>query len=98
MAKNTKLTRKKHQAEIVTGDFELHFEDVVNRNRYSVIAFITGGLLLLTLVVPGAVYYSRADTNNSLIEAENGKIINQESVNTITPEGASEGYVEFVVP
>ena len=31
-----KAQQKKSKSEVVTGDFELHFEEVVNRNRFIV--------------------------------------------------------------
>lgn len=96
---NGKLGRKKQHAEIVTGDFELHFEEVVNRNRYTLVALITGGLLLLTILVPGVTYYSQAKTKNTLIEAESGQLINDLNVKKVPASNSNEpSYVEFILP
>lgn len=96
---NDKIRHKKDKPEVVTGDFELHFEEVVNRNRYTLVAFLTSGFLLLALVVPGAVYYSKADTKNVSVEAETGIISNSEFVNTLRDDnGGGDTYIEFTVP
>lgn len=92
-----KSRREKHKPEVVTGDFELHFEDVVNRNRFVLAAVLAGGLVLLAVVVPGAVYQSMADTDIVSVELEQGIITNPQSV--IKADGdvtASEsGFIEF---
>lgn len=95
---NGKLNRRKTRPEIVTGDFELHFEEVVNRNRYSLVALLTGGLLVLTLLVPGVVYYSQADVGNVLIEAEDGNQINKGNIRQIKDEETGLIYIEFTSP
>ena len=94
------LSRKKHNPEVVTGDFELHFEEVVNRNRYTLVALFTSGLLLLALLVPGAVYYSTADTNIISIEAENGYISAQENIIESSDDmtASDNTYIEFKTP
>ena len=44
--------KNKHQAHVdrpltVTGNFELHYEEVVRRNRLAIIAFVATGLAAL---------------------------------------------------
>jgi hypothetical protein len=50
----------KHHPEIVTGRFDLHYEEIVQRNRFMV---VTGAVILITglaAYVPFAVYKSVA--------------------------------------
>jgi hypothetical protein len=54
----------------VTGNFELHYEEVVRNNRFAIIAFAVTGLLAITAFIPSAVYQSVAGTNTVTIEAE----------------------------
>ena len=97
---NGRLSRKKQHPEVVTGDFELHFEEVVNRNRYTLVALLTSGILIMALVVPGAVYYSTADTNIISIEAEKGIIINKDNVLQSSDDNTASdnSYIEFKIP
>ena len=87
-----KAQQKKSKLEVVTGDFELHFEEVVNRNRFIVLILVTGSLILLAMLVPGFAYYSQAGVDNALLEAEGGKVINSENIILSNPE-----VVEFKV-
>ena len=87
-----KAQQKKSKLEVVTGDFELHFEEVVNRNRFIVLILVTGSLILLAMLVPGFAYYSQAGVDNTLLEAEGGKVINSENIILSNPE-----VVEFKV-
>lgn len=86
---------KKYSREVVTGDFELHFEDIVKKSRYSIMILLTGGLLLAAFMVPGIVNRSLADEGSVSIEAEQGRIINLEKVRLVET-GSGEGYIEFV--
>jgi len=81
-----KAQQKKSKLEVVTGDFELHFEEVVNRNRFIVLILVTGSLILLAMLVPGFAYYSQAGVDNTLLEAEGGKVINSENIILSNPE------------
>jgi len=81
-----KAQQKKSKSEVVTGDFELHFEEVVNRNRFIVLILVTGSLILLAMLVPGLAYYSQAGVDNALLEAEGGKVINSENIILSNPE------------
>lgn len=87
-----KAQQKKSKSEVVTGDFELHFEEVVNYNRFIVLILVTGSLILLAMMVPGLAYDSQAGVDNTLLEAEGGKVINSENIILSNPE-----VVEFKV-
>lgn len=97
LGRQAKGRREKHKPEVVTGDFELHFEDVINRNKFTLAAILSGGLILLAVVVPGAVYYSAADTDIVSVEVEHGSVINPERVvKTESDVTASDGgFIEF---
>jgi hypothetical protein len=103
MVKVPKFKRNaKHQAHVdrpivVTGKFDLHYEDVVRRNRFAVIAFILTGLLALAAFVPAAVYRSVADSQRIIIEAENGKFTNPSGIIVIKGDNAAGGnsYIQF---
>lgn len=97
LKRGTKIRREKRRPEAVTGNFELHYEDVVNRNRFTLVALFASGLVLLAVVVPSAVYQSVADTGRVSVEAESGVLINSDLVtkveNDVTASGNS--YLEF---
>lgn len=92
-----KSRRGKHKPEIVTGEFELHYEDVINKNRYALVALFASGLILLAAFVPSVVYESMADTDRVSIEAEAGIVANPELVNRVEGDAtASDGsFIEF---
>ncbi len=94
--------RSKHQAHvdrpnIITGNFELHYEEVVHRNRFVIIAFALTGLLAVAAFIPSAVYQSTADSQRVTVEVENGKITNPAQVTIIRGDSAAGGdsYIEF---
>ncbi len=88
---------EKQKPDIITGDFELHYEDVVSRNRYSLVALLTSGLILLAAFIPNLVHHSAATTEVISIEAESGTIINGDFISSIKNDiTASNGsYLEF---
>ncbi len=88
----------KHKAEIVTGDFELHYEDIVNRNRIALVALFSSALILLAAFIPSAINQSVADTDQISVEAEVGKVINPELVKFIDGDitASEDGYIEFL--
>jgi uncharacterized protein YbcV (DUF1398 family) len=97
--------RNKHQAHVdrpdaITGNFELHYEDVIHRNRAFIITFIATGLLAIAAFVPAAVYKSTADSQRVIIEVESGKITNPTQITIIKgdPEAGGGGYIEFGLP
>lgn len=87
----------KRRPEAVTGSFELHYEDVVSRNRYALVALFASGLVLLAVFVPTAVYHSVADTGRVSVEAEGGVIIRPEYVTKVEGDVTASGnsYIEF---
>lgn len=94
--------RNKHQDRvdrpvIITGNFELHYEDVIRRNRFVIIAFALTGLLAVAALVPVAVYRSTADSQRITVEVENGKITNPAQVTVIKGDttAGGDGYIEF---
>ena len=103
MVRIPKIKRhKKHQAHVdrpivITGNFDLHYEDVVHRNRFAIIAFVLTGMLAVAAFIPAAVYRSTADSKRIIVEVENGKITNPSKVTVINGDTASggDGYIEF---
>lgn len=93
-AGNNKKTRK---PELVTGDFELHYEDIVNRNRFALVALIAFGLVLLAALTPKVADYSNADSDKFLIDIESGYMSNQDKLNIISddPEAGGSTFIEF---
>lgn len=90
-------TREKHKPEAVTGSFELHYEDVVSRNRYALVAIFATGLLLLAAFIPSAVYHSIAGPDKASIEAESGAVINPDLITHVEDDVTASGdsYIEF---
>ncbi len=99
LKRSRKLKHDKHKPEVVTGDFELHYEDVITRNRYALVAIFASGLVLLAVFVPTAVYHSVAETDRVSVEAEQGLIINPEYVMKVEGDVTASGntYLEFRV-
>lgn len=98
LKRNTKRPKQdKHKPEVVTGDFELHYEDVISRNRYLLVAVLSGGLVMLAAFVPSVVYRSAADTDRVSVEAEQGIVINPEFVTKVEGDVSASGnsYIEF---
>ena len=97
--RSRKIRHEKHKPEVVTGEFELHYEDVVSRNRYALVAIFASGLVLLAVFVPTAVYHSVAETEQISVEAEQGLIINPEYVTKVEGDITASGntYIEFKV-
>ena len=97
LRRGAKTRREKHKPEVVTGSFELHYEDVVSRTRIALVAVCATGLVLLAAFIPSAVYRSVAGNDKASVEVESGIIINPDSViivdNDITASG--DGYIEF---
>jgi hypothetical protein len=73
----------------VTGNFELHYEEVVRNNRFAIIAFIATGLVAMAAFIPTAVYHSVAGSSTVTIEAENAQVIDGARIST--DAGASDG-------
>ena len=82
---------------IVTGNFALHYEEVVHQNRMFVVAFLATGLLAVAAFVPAAVYQSVADSQRVTVEIEQGTIINPSQVVIVKGdlEAGGESYIEF---
>ena len=103
MVRIPKIKRhKKFQAHVdrpnaITGNFELHYEDVVHHNRFFVITFILTGMLAVGAFIPAAVYQSTADSKRIIVEVENGTIINPSQITVIKGDTAAggDGYIEF---
>lgn len=90
---------EKQKPDVITGDFELHYEDIVSRNRYSLVALMTTGLILLAAFIPNIVHRSTAKIDYVSIEAESGVIANPEFVKSVKDDfSASSGsYIEFTL-
>jgi hypothetical protein len=91
---------EKHKPEVVTGNFELHYEDIVKRNRFAVITIFATGLVLLAIFIPGAVYRSTANTDQVSVEVESGQFINPDLVQKVEGDvtASEDGYKEFLLP
>lgn len=99
LKRSRKVKHDKRRPRAVTGDFELHYEDVITRNRYALVALFASGLVLLAVFIPSAVYHSVADTKNTSVEAENGLIVNPEFVTKVEGDvtASENSYIEFRV-
>ena len=88
---------KKHQPEIVTGNFQLHYEELIRKNRYMVIALLGFGITGLSAIIPLATYRSIAISSFVSIEAESGSISDTTKVLKTTGDSAASGgsYVKF---
>jgi len=97
LRRGNKIRREKHKPEVVTGSFELHYEDVVSRNRFALVILFGTGLLVLAAFIPSAVYRSVAGSDRASIEAESGIIINADFVKQIDNDVTASGdsYIEF---
>lgn len=95
--KRSAKTREKRKPQVVTGDFELHYEEVISRNRYALVAVFAAGLVLIAAFVPGAVYQSVAENDRVSIEAERGKVVNPEFVEIVEGDvsASDNSYIEF---
>ncbi|MDQ3123918.1 MAG: hypothetical protein M3Q14_04530 [bacterium] len=95
--RRNKVRQEKHKPEIVTGGFELHYEDVINRNRFSLILFFATGLIMLAAFIPNAVYQSVANEDHIMIEAESGSILNSDFVTKVEGDmtASDNSYIEF---
>ena len=96
------VRNSKHQAHVdrpivITGKFDLHYEDVVQHNRFAIIAFVLVGLLSVAAFVPAAVYRSNADSRRIIIDVEGGKVTNPSSITIVKGDitAGNEGYVQF---
>lgn len=89
--------REKNKPEVVTGNFELHYEDVVSRNRFVLVALLASALVLLAAFIPTAVYHSVAKPDTVSVEAERGMVINPEYVSRVEGDmtASEDGYIEF---
>lgn len=97
LRRNSKIRREKRRPQVVTGNFELHYEDVINRNRFALVALFASGLVLLAVFIPSAVYHSVADTGRVSIEAESGSLTNPDLVRRVEGDVSASGnsYLEF---
>lgn len=99
LRRSRKIKHEKRRPQAVTGDFELHYEDVISRNRYALVALFASGLVLLAVFVPTAVYHSVADTGRVSVEAEQGLVIHPEYVKKVEGDvtASDNTYIEFQV-
>jgi hypothetical protein len=94
--------RNKHQAHVdrptvITGNFEMHYEEVVHQNRFVIIVFALTGLLAVAAFIPAAVYRSTADSQRVIVEVATGTITNPQKVTVVRGDttAGGDGYVEF---
>lgn len=88
---------EKIKPEIVTGNFEMHYEDVIGKNRFVIIAFFATGLLLLAAFIPNAVYDSVAGSDQVSVEAEAGALVHPELIEIIQGDvsASNNTFIEF---
>ncbi len=93
----SKHQRRVDRPNVITGNFDLHYEDVVRRNRFAIVAFLATGLLAVAAFIPAAVYESTADSKRVTVEVENGKITNPSQITIVKgdSETGNDGYIEF---
>jgi hypothetical protein len=90
---------KKHHPEVVTGSFDLHYEELVNRNRHMIIAVFAIGLVILAAVVPFAVFHSLAGGDFFGAEVETGTLSSTTLITKTTDTTASgNSYITFKLP
>jgi hypothetical protein len=99
LRRNRRVRALKHKPEVVTGNFELHYEDIVKDNRFAIITIFATGLVLLAVFIPGAVYQSTARPDQISVEAEAGLLVNPEFVNIVDNDitASDDSYIEFRV-
>jgi hypothetical protein len=97
LRRNKQNRREKHKPEVVTGSFELHYEDVVKKNHFAIITVFASALVLFAAFIPGAVYQSIAEPEEVNVEVETGIIINPEYVTKVKGDitASGDGYIEF---
>jgi hypothetical protein len=95
--RNRRARVDKHKPEVVTGKFELHYEDIVKENRFAVVSIFATGLVLLAIFIPGAVYQSTARPDQVSVEVESGLIVNPELVTKVENDvsASDNSYIEF---
>ena len=83
--------------EVVTGNFELHYEDVIHRHSKLVVALFASGLLMLGVFIPKAVDQSSAGSDHVTVEVELGKVSNPTYVSKVSGDisAGNDSYIEF---
>jgi len=103
MPKLPKIKRRNRDQEhvdrphVVTGEFELNYEDVIHKHGRLVVALFTTGLLALAIFVPRVVHQSAADVQRGTVEIESGRVSNPAFVSRINGDisAGNDSYVEF---
>jgi hypothetical protein len=87
----------KNQPEIVTGNFELHYEDVIHRHSKMVVALFATGLIALAVFIPKAVDQSSAGVERVTVEIESGQVSNPTFVSRVGGDisAGNDTYIEF---
>jgi hypothetical protein len=83
--------------EVVTGNFELHYEDVIHRHSKLIIALFAVGLITLAVFIPRIADRSVAGSERVMIEVESGKVTNPAFVSHIKGDisAGNNSYIEF---
>lgn len=79
----------------VTGNFELHYEEVVRNNRFAIIALLATGLVAVATFIPTAVYQSVAGSDAATVESEEAKLSGDAKVGTDS-EASGGRFIFFV--
>ncbi len=80
---------------VVTGNFELHYEEIVRRNRFVVIAFAATALIAVAAFIPTAVYQSVAGSDTVIVEPEEANLSGGAAVGT-DADAASGRFIQFL--
>ena len=92
--------KNKRQAHVdrpltVTGSFELHYEEVMRRNRLAIIAFVATGLIAIAAFIPTAVYHSVAGTETVTVEPEDASLNDKVQVGK-DPDTSGGEFILFI--
>lgn len=79
----------------VTGNFELHYEEVVRNNRFAIIAFLATGLIAVAAFIPTAVYQSVAGSDAATVESEDANLSGNAKVGTDS-EASGGRFIMFL--
>ena len=95
--RNNKYQAHVDRPIVITGNFNLQYEDVIKHNKYIIIAVFATGLLAVASFIPTAVYQSTADSQRITVEVENGTVSNPAQLTVVKGDSTSGGdsYIEF---
>jgi hypothetical protein len=91
--------RSKLRAGLITGSFGFLRESFVRRHRFAVTGLAALATVMLTALIPLAIYHSLAGSNFTPFEAESGVLNNAALLAKVADTSASGGsYIRFNLP